>query len=128
MILTVNVSGQSRTSATIDIRIRIVNSLSSTLIQNGVLGEVDTDTNLLRSENRELLVEYNNRAQNVINELQLNKLTVFDRHNEKIGQTDLNNSVILKNVDVNEKLQFVPAARTKTEEEYSFEPTITIVY
>ena len=130
IFFSINLNGQSRTSASIDIRINIVNSLSPTLVQNGILPEVDSREDISLSRQREVLVRFHNKVRpekNSKNILKMSNLRVFDSNNEEIGRTDLNNTMILKNVSLSQKLQFVPSTNSMLKEN-SFEPSIIIVY
>ncbi len=129
-----NVSAQSRTSASIDIRIRIVKSLSTSLVQNGVLENADSKIveSFERDQDREVLLHYGNRYEQekmkkLERKLKSNKLSVFNRYNEKIGSAEIQNSTTLKNISKTDKLQFVPSTFPK-EEGYNIEPSITLVY
>lgn len=127
-----NVSAQSRTSASVDIRIKIVNSVTTSFVQNGILSEVDSKNNKVFEPDREVLVLYGNRAaqekvNKLENKLKSNKLDVFNRFNDRIGTAEIHNFTTLQNISKTDKLQFLPSSSQK-HEEYNFEPSVTIVY
>ena len=133
LILNFNIYGQGKTSATIDIRIKIVSSLSTSIAKKGFVSEINPNTDYPTINDREILVQYYNRVANNKNGLESQygnneySLMILNSNNERIANTLLENSVSIKNLSKIDKLKFLPSENTFNKKNF-VEPSITIIY
>lgn len=118
---------QDRTSASVEISIKIVKSLS-TSISNEKISKTMKSSNDNTLFDREVMIRYSKRISNHKNLSRNNSyLAILNRNSEKISSANFQNTITIKNLSKFDELKFVPQISESSENLFP-ESSITIIY
>lgn len=124
---------QSRTSASVEIRLKIVKNLSAEISQDEYIPEIDQNISPYDiNSKREVIVRFNNNYKNEslshteIRDFKSSKINIFDDFG-KLAQIVENQQLSLEKSLTNDNLKFLYQSN-QSKNPQNFDPSVTIIY
>jgi len=125
-----NSIAQLRKSASVDIKVNIVNSISPIILQENNIDKLSKASSSKDSD-REILVQISNLENNRIlqsnNDILKNDFKIYKNSNINVAQAYIGDEITIKNLDKTENLQFIPSKIAENQDIWK-KTAITIVY